>query len=94
MIIFFASAQQKRQKNLLHFNQVIIKMRDNKLVITTEPKSFSFNLPKNVSTNFKYGIDSIIKQNEYLAYHPLKNGIRQLLSKYKHGNKIHQYRKQ
>ena len=56
-------------------------MRDNKLVITTEPKSFSFNLPKNVSTNFKYGIDSIIKQNEYLAYHALKNGIRQLLSK-------------
>ena len=32
--------------------------------------------------------------NEFLAEHAIKNEIRQLLSKYKHGNNIHEHRKQ
>ena len=36
----------------------------NKLVITTEPKIFHFDLPKNVDNSLNYKLDSIIKQNE------------------------------
>ena len=38
--------------------------------------------------------DSIIEDNELLAEHAIKNEVRQLLSKYKHGNDIHQHGKQ
>ena len=37
--------------------------------------------------------DSIIEDNELLAEHAIKNEVRQLLSKYKHGNDIHQHGK-
>ena len=40
-----------------------VYLRDNKLVITTEPKTFHFNLPKDVDTNLKHEIDSVIKYN-------------------------------
>ena len=61
-------------------------MGDNKLVITTEPKSLYFDLPKHADINLKDEIYSVIKHNELLAEHTIKNEIRQLLSKYKHGN--------
>ena len=57
---------------------------DNKLVIKTEPKTFHFDLPKNAGSNLKLEICSIIKHNELLAEHIIKNKIRQLLSKYEH----------
>ena len=38
--------------------------------------------------------DSIIQHNEFLAEHTIKNEVRQLLSKYKHGNDIHKHGKQ
>ena len=66
---------------------------DKRLVITTEPKTFYFNLPKDVDSNLKYEIFSIIKHNKALAEHTIKNEIRKLLSKYKHGNDIHEHGK-
>ena len=66
-------------------------MADNKLVVATEPKSVHFDLPKAVDINLKHEINSIIKHNKTLAEHAIKNGITQLLSKYKHGNDIHEH---
>ena len=54
---------------------------DNKLVITTEPKTFCFGLPKDP------------EHTELLAEHTMKTEIRQLLSKYKHGNNIREHQK-
>ena len=51
----------------------------NKLVVTTEPKEFHFNLPKNVNINLKHEIFFIINHNELLAEPTVKNEIRQLL---------------
>ena len=36
----------------------------------------------------------IIKHNQLLAEHTLKNEVQQLLSEYKHRNDIHEHRKQ
>ena len=69
-------------------------MGDNKLVITTEPKAFHCYLPKDADINLKDKIHSIIKHNVLLPEHTTKNKIRQLLSKYKHGNYIHEHGKQ
>ena len=41
--------------------------------------------------NLEHEIDSIIKLNELLAEHAMKNEVRQLLSNYKHGNDIHEH---
>ena len=83
------------KKTLQQFNQVIITMGvhmvNHELVITTEPKTFRFDLPKDADNNLKHEIYSILKQNELLAN---KNEIRQLLSNYKHVNSIHKHRKQ
>ena len=62
-------------------------MRDNKLVIT---KTFHFDLPKDAGSNMVNETDSIIKHNE----HTIENEFRQLLSKQKQGNDIHEHRKQ
>ena len=81
------------------FNSAIIRIevyiKDIKLVIR-EPKIFHFNydLPGNIEKNLKYEIDFIIKLIESLAKHKLKNKIKQTLSRYKHGNNIHEHRKQ
>ena len=61
----------------------------NKLVVITE--FFCFDLPKDVEKNLEHEIDSIIKLNELLAEHEMKNEVRQLLSNYKHGNDIHEH---
>ena len=81
------------------FNSAIIiievYIKDIKLVIR-EPKIFHFNydLPGNIEKNLKYEIDLIIKLIESLAKYKLKNKIKQTLSRYKHGNNIHEHIKQ
>ena len=45
---------------------------DNKLVITTERKTFHFDLHKNVDNSLKHEIDSITKHNELSAEHSIK----------------------
>ena len=67
---------------------------DNKLVIVTVPKPIHFDLPKDGCKNFVHEIDYAIKPNGFLPEHAIKNEISQLLSKYKHGNDIHEHRKQ
>ena len=47
-------------------------MKENKLVITTEPKIFYFDLPKDAGINLKHRICSILKHNESLAEHKIK----------------------
>ena len=66
------------------------------MVVIREPKTFYFYFgwAKNVDENLKFKIEFIIKNNESLAENKIKNEIEQLLSKYKHGNNIHEHRKQ
>ena len=71
-----------------------IHISDNKLVIITEPKTIHFNLPKVISNKLKYEIDFIIRDNELLTEHKMKNKISRLLFKYKHVNDIHEHGKQ
>ena len=54
------------------FNQVIIMMGDNKLVITTGPKTFNFDLPKDIGIKLNHENYYIIKHNELLAEHTIK----------------------
>ena len=44
-------------------------MGDNRLVATTEPRTFHFNLPIDVHIHLKYETYSIIKHDELLAKH-------------------------
>ena len=78
-----------------HFNKVITAMgvhsNKNKLLIITEPKTIYFDLPQDVVTNLMQETDYIIKQNECLAEHTIKNELSSLLSKHKHGNNIHEH---
>ena len=69
-------------------------MGDSKFVITTEPKTFRFDLPKHAGIDLKHEIYSVIKLNKTLAEYTIKNKIRLFLSKYNHGNGIHEYEKQ
>ena len=69
-----------------------VQTGDNKLVKARGPKTFHFDLPKDAGVNLKNEIYSIIKHNELLAEHIIKNEIRQLFSKYNHGNHIHENR--
>ena len=39
----------------------------------------------------KHEFDFIIRHNEFLAEHVIKNEVGQLLCKYKHGNDIHEH---
>ena len=68
---------------------------DNKIVISVT-KNFLFHLDllKIVRINLKHEIGFMIKLNESLFEHKIKNEIDQLLSKYKHGDDIHKHRKQ
>ena len=53
--VSFVLTQKNHQNILQQFNQVIITMgviiKDNKLVIITEPKAIHFNLPKHFGNN-------------------------------------------
>ena len=70
-----------------------VQIEYNKLVKTTQPKTFCFHLPKDVDNNLEHETNSIIKHNELLAEHTIKNEVRQLISKFKHGNDIHEHGK-
>ena len=61
---------------------------------TIGPKNCQFDLAENVDKNVIHAVDFIIKHNVLLAEHTIKNEIRQLLSKYKYGNDIHEHEKQ
>ena len=65
-----------------------------KFLMTTKPKTFHFDLPKDDNKNLKHETNFIIKYNDILHKHTTKNKISQTLSKYKHGNHIHEHRKQ
>ena len=70
-------------------------MEENKIVIR-DPKTFYSDVDwsKNVDENLKHDINFIIKNNESLAENKTKNENEQLLLKYRHGNNIHEHRKQ
>ena len=53
----------------------------NKLVITTDTKTFHFDLPKDASINLKHEIHSIIKHNKLLAEHTIRIEIRQRMNR-------------
>ena len=82
-------------KSLKRFTRENIIMEENMLMIR-DPKSlfFNFDWPKNVDENLNGEIKFIIKINELLVGNKIKNEIEQLLFKYKHGNSIHEHRKQ
>ena len=69
-------------------------IEDNQFGLTTEPKFIHFDLPKEGDNNLKHETVYIIKCNEFLDEHIPKNEIRQFLFKYKHGNIIHEQKKQ
>ena len=70
-------------------------MEENMIVIR-DPKTFYFYFywPKNVDDNLKNEIGLIIKSNKSLAENKIKNQTEQVLLKHKHGNGIHEHRKQ
>ena len=45
------------------------------IVIITEPETIDFDLSEDVGKNLKYEIDAIIKDNNFLAEHQIKNAI-------------------
>ena len=76
------------------YNNLIKSLYD--MVVIRNPKTFRFNFDwsKYIDENLKHEIEFIIKSNESLAENKIKNEIEQLLLKYKHGNNIHEHRKQ
>ena len=48
---------------------MVVHNGDNKIIITTEAKTFYFYLPKYVDNDLKHEINFIIKLNELLAEH-------------------------
>ena len=66
------------------------------MIVIRDSKTFYFDSdwPKDVDKTLKHETEFIIKSNESLAENKIKNEIEQFLSKYKHGNNIHEHRKQ
>ena len=56
--------------------------------------NFGFDLPKSFEEHLEHEIESIIRRNGFLAEQRIKIKTDQLLFKYKHGNDIHEHRKQ
>ena len=50
-------------------------MRDNKLEITTKPKYFHFDLPKDATNNLKHEFHSTIKLNQLFVEHTKKTKL-------------------
>ena len=70
-------------------------MEENMIVLRGSKSSyFNFHWLKDVEENLKNVIEFIIRNNESLAENKMKNKIEQLLLKNKHGNNIHEHRKQ
>ena len=63
---------------------------EDKTLVIPEPKSIYFDLSKYVDKNLKYEIDFVMKRNELLAEHTIKNEISELLSKYQRGKPMTQ----
>ena len=64
----FCISTIKSLKRLQQFNQVIIVMKENMIVIRdSKTFYFHFDWPKNFDENLKHQNDFIIKSNEYLA---------------------------
>ena len=74
--------QLNNQKSLQQFNQVIIIMEQN-MIVVRDPKTFDFDFawPKYVDKNLKHEIEFIIKSNESLAENKKKKETEQLLCK-------------
>ena len=70
---------------LQQFNK-LFKITGHSKLVATGPRTFHFNLPIDVHIHLKHEIYFIIKHNELLAKHIIKSEVRQLLSKFKHGN--------
>ena len=83
----------KSRKKIFHDSSIIV---EENIVVIRDPKTFCFNFdfPKHVDKNLKREIGCIIKINESLVENKIRNNIEQLLLKYKHGNNIHEHRKQ
>ena len=66
------------------------------MIVIRDPKTFYFDFdwPKDGDENLRHESKFIIKSNEFLAENEMKNEMEQLLSKYKHGNNIHEQGKQ
>ena len=66
------------------------------MIVIRGPKTFYFNfdLSKEVDKSLKHETEFIIKHTESLAKRKIRNEINLPLSNYKHGNNIHEYRKQ
>ena len=66
------------------------------MIVIRDPKTFrlNFDWPKDAHDDMKHENEFIIKSNESLAENKIKKEIEQLLLKYKHGNSIHEHRKQ
>ena len=91
-IVYLLYQHNKISKNAIQqFNQV---NKDNKLVIITKPRTIYFDLSKTLDNNLRHEIGFIIKYNQFLAEHTIKNQIVQLLFKLKHGNDIYEQWKQ
>ena len=71
-------------------------MMEENMIENRDPKTScsNFDWPKNVDENLKYKTEFIVKRNESLAENKIKNKIKQLLLKYKHGNDIQKHEKQ
>ena len=65
------------------------------MIVIRDPKTFCFNFdcPKDVDDYLKHKIEFAIKINESLPQNKIKNVTEQSLLKNKHGNNIHEYRK-
>ena len=70
-------------------------MEENVIVIR-DPKTyyFHFDWPKDVDENLKHYVEFVIKSNESLAEHRIKNEIEELVLKYKDGNNFYEHGKQ
>ena len=66
------------------------------MILIRASKTFyvNFDWSKDVDENLKHEMEFIIKSNESLAENKIKNETEQLLLKYKHGNHIHELRKE
>ena len=74
-------------------------IKDKKRVIMTgsiiiNAVIISFDLLKDLGNSIKNETCYIVKHISFLAEHAIEIEIRQLLSKYSHGNRIYKHRKQ
>ena len=70
-------------------------MEVNRIVIR-DPKTFYFDFDwtKDVGKNLKQEVEFIIKSNESFTENKIKNEIKQVLLKHKHGNNILEHERQ